>query len=312
MILTVTLNPSLDEWVRVESLRLGALNRAESFVRYPGGKGINVSRVVHELRSRTHAFGVAGGPDGQILDQLLDRLRIPHTFVTVSGSTRNNYKVLSHNPPVLTEINTPGPDVPVAVLRALKRTLLAARPRPSCVVLSGSLPHRVALTTYKTWIAEIQRRKIPCLLDASGGGMSHGVKAKPWMIKPNLSEAEELLGRKLASRASQIDAVKQLTGSGIGVVILSLAGKGALMATRRPAGVWLGIPPKIKINSAVGAGDSLVGGFAVGWAAGRSLVEAFRLGIASGTATAMTPGTELCHRSDVLKVLRKISIRQIG
>ena len=98
MIATVTLNPSLDEWIHLPSVRLGQLNRATHFARYPGGKGINVSRVVSELGQRTVAYALTGGADGQMLQQLLRRLGVAYDCVTVKGSTRNNYKIRTEAP----------------------------------------------------------------------------------------------------------------------------------------------------------------------------------------------------------------------
>ena len=98
VIVTVTLNPSLDEWVLLPRLRVDELNRAVAFQRYPGGKGINVSRVIHELKARTLAVAVAAGSDGLILSQLLTRQGIRHQFVTVPGSTRNNYQIHTTSP----------------------------------------------------------------------------------------------------------------------------------------------------------------------------------------------------------------------
>ena len=180
MIATVTLNPSLDEWMALDEVRVGELNRAAGFARYPGGKGLNVSRVVHELGGPTVAFGLAGGEDGTILRQLMNRLGIRHRFGTVEGSTRNNYKIRTRRPRALTEINLPGPAVSPATLRGLKRELLAHRPRPVCVALSGSLPPGAASTTYRDWIRTLRRAGVPSVLDASGGALRQGLAARPW------------------------------------------------------------------------------------------------------------------------------------
>lgn len=312
MIATVTLNPSLDEWMELLSLQVGKLNRASGFVRYPGGKGINVSRVIHELGGRTLAFGLAGGEDGLILRELLNRLCLPHEFVNVEGLTRNNYKIRTRRPRALTEINMVGPAASPAALRSLQRRVLAHRPRPRCVVLSGSLPPGAAASTYRDWIIALRKHGIPCILDASGAPLRYGLAARPWMTKPNRQEAEELLGRSLASLRAKVAAVQALARRGPAVVVLSLGAEGALMASASWPVVWLGRPPKVKTLSAVGAGDSLVGGFVSGWANGASLIEAFRRGLASGTAAAMTPGTELCHRRDVRHLLRRVVIRRVA
>ena len=312
MIATVTLNPSLDEWMRLPALRLGALNRAAGFARYPGGKGINVSRVIRELGGHTVAYGVAGGEDGMILRAIVNRLSIPHEFIEVEGSTRNNYKILTERPRALTEINMAGPRVPPAILRKLERRLFGRSPAPRCVALSGSLPPGVPTTIYGRWIRLLRRRRIPTVLDASGDALARGLVARPWLIKPNRQEAEELLRTRLTRSAQLVTAAQHLLRYGPAMVVLSLGREGALLASAVPREVWRAHPPSVKVDSAVGAGDSLVGGFLVGWAQGASAPEAFRLGVACGTAAAMTPGTELCHRADVYRILRRVRVHRLA
>ena len=311
MIATVTLNPSLDEWVDLPTLRLGELNRSSGFIRYPGGKGINVSRVVRELGGRTHAVALAGGEDGAILRTALQRLSIPHEFVTISGSTRNNYKIRTERPRALTEINTAGPRVSSTAVRRLEHRLLTRRPRPRCVVLSGSLPPGASPSLYARWIRALRREGIPTVLDASGEPLRQGVRARPWLVKPNRQEAEELLRTRLTHLRHAVAAVQALLRLGPAIVILSMGRDGALMGCRSPSGIWLAHPPVVRVSSAVGAGDSLVGGFLVGWLRGAGFLEALRLGVACGAASAMTPGTELCHRADVRRVLPRVTIRRV-
>ena len=309
LVATVTLNPSLDEWVYLRTLRPGELHRSTGFARYPGGKGINVSRAIRELGGRTVALGFAGGEDGMILRHAMRRLGLPHQLVTIPGSTRNNYKIRTESPRALTEINTAGPRVPAAAQRELARRLFAVHPQPRAVALSGSLPPGVPQTIYERWIRAWQRQGVPVLLDASGEALRVGLRAKPWSIKPNRQEAEEVLGRRLTGRAALVRAVQDLRRGGVEVVILSLGADGALMGCA--TGVWRATPPSVEVDSAVGAGDSLVGGFLIGWMATGSLTDAFRYGVASGAAAAMTPGTELCHRRDVLRLLRRVKIRRL-
>lgn len=309
MIATVTLNPSLDEWIELEALTVGGLNRAAGFARYPGGKGLNVSRVVRVMGGATHAIGVAGGADGDILRRLVRGLRIPHTFLPVPGTTRNNYKIRLRKPHSFTEINTPGPVLPRAVLAALTRRLTRLPRSTDCLVLSGSLPPGCPPAVYAGWIRRF-RSRLPVVLDASGQALRLGMRARPWLIKPNREEAEQALGRRIRGRRGALQAARALLGLGPAVVILSMGAEGAILASRGPdrARCWLAVPPKVTVRSAVGAGDSLVGGFLSGWAKGRPLVEAFRLGIACGAATAMSPGTELCHRPDVLRLVKRVTV----
>ena len=331
MIATVTLNPSLDEWMQLDSLQPGRLNRAHGFARYPGGKGINVSRVVHELGGSTVAFGVAGGEDGLILRELLNRLAIRHAFVEIAGSTRNNYKIVTRRARAVTEINTDGPRVSAVALRALQHRVLHWSPRPVCAALSGSLPPGAPARTYRRWIMRLRRQGVPVALDASGEALRHGLAARPWLIKPNQEEAEALVGHSLATHRRRVKAVRELARRGAAIAILSLGRDGALLGLRDSAiglprqgevglhedarggvSVWWGRAPVMRVDASVGAGDSLVGGFLASWARSRDVLEAFELGIACGTATAMTPGTELCHRRDVMRVLRRVTIRRVG
>ena len=309
MIATVTLNPSLDEWVTLPRLAVGDLNRATAFHRYPGGKGLNVSRVVHELGGRTRAFALCGGEDGAILRGLLARQAIPAVFVGVAGTTRNNYKLRTLHPRTLTEINTAGPRVSTAELAALERRLLRCRPTPRCVVLSGSLPPGVPATMYARWIRMLRDRRIPVALDTSGTALTAGVAARPWLIKPNRQEAEALLRMTIAGPAHALKAARRLQHLGPELVLLSLGKDGAILAT--PQGVWEARPPTVAVDSAVGAGDSLLAGMVLGWARGASLCEAFRLGVACGTASAMTPGTELCRRRDVMRLRPRVRVRAV-
>jgi len=309
---TVTLNPSLDEWIDVEALRVGALNRATTFSRYVGGKGINVSRVVRELGGRTLAVSLAGGPDGQIFAGLLRRLGVPHRLVHVDGLTRNNYKIRSARPAGLTEINAPGPQVTPRHLRALERLLAARTPRPVVVVFSGSLPPGAPHGVYGRWIRQARARRLLTVLDTSGAAFVQGLRARPWLTKPNRQEAEELLGTTLPTAARVVQGARDLIRCGAQMAILSLGAEGAVLVQAGSAEAWWAVPPKVKVVSAVGAGDSLVAGFVVGWLRTHSLVEAFRLGVACGTATALTPGTELCHRKDVRRLVGRVRLRRVS
>lgn len=312
MIATVTLNPSLDEWVSLPVLRVGALNRAAGFARYAGGKGINVSRVVAELGEPTLALAPIGGEDGVTFRKLMTRLAIPHHFLHIPGTTRNNYKILTTTPRTLTEINTAGPRVSSRDVARLLHRLLTHRPRPRCVAFCGSLPPGTPHALYAHWIRRLRAQAMPCVLDASGAALRAGLRARPWLIKPNRQEAEALLGIRLTSGRRIREALEILRHHGPALVIVSLGKDGAFLAARDQAAVWWAKPPAVKVQSSVGAGDSLVGGFLVGWLRRHPLPEALRLGVAAGTAAAMTPGTELCHRTDVQRLLSRVSVRRIG
>lgn len=312
LIATLTLNPSLDEIYTLDRFRPGEMHRAVGMARYPGGKGINVSRVVQELGVRTRAFGCAGGRDGQWLADALDALGVPHRFARLAGTTRNNVKMLIRRPRQELQINTPGPRIAAGELRALTRMLVACRPRPAWWVYSGSIPPGVPAGIYRRLIAWAHRDGIPCVLDADGPALAAGLPARPELIKPNRAEAERLLGRRLRTVRDAARAARALTQRGIAAVVISLGRAGAVMARRDTGGVWAAPSPPVRVDSTIGAGDSLVGGFLTGLVRGWPPAEAFRLGIACGAACAMTPGTELCRRADVERLLPRVRLRRLS
>jgi 6-phosphofructokinase 2 len=310
-IATVTLNPSLDEWVQLDTLQPGGLNRASAFARYAGGKGINVSRVIQELGGSTIAFAPVGGDDGAILQHLLRAMSLRHETVPVKGTTRNNYKIQTRHPRALTEINLSGPAVSRTALQALERRFLRHIRRLRCAAFCGSLPPGAPPNIYRRWIEALRRRGVPSVLDTSGEALRHGLRTCPWMIKPNRQEAEGLLQRRLTTRASRIRAVQQLLRYGAEIVVLSLGAEGALLGRRTMTEIWWARPPLVRVRSAVGAGDALVGGFLYQWTRRPHMIEAFRFGVACGTASAMTPGTELCHRRDVYRLLPRVRLQRV-
>ena len=311
LIATLTLNPSLDELFTLERLVADDLNRAESMARYPGGKGINVARVVRELAGRTAAYGFVGGRDGQWLADALDAMGVPHRFTRIGGTTRNNLKILTRRPPREWQINSPGPRIRRAEQQALVRAMAACRPRPAWWTFSGSLPPGVPADIYRRLIVLAHRAGISCALDADGAALAQGVRARPEFIKPNRREAERLVGQGLRDARDAARAAAALVRQGVGTAVISLGAEGAVLASREVEGAWRASSPSVRVRSTIGAGDSLVAGFVTGRVRGVSVLEAFRLGVTCGAACVMTPGTELCHRRDVLRLLPRVRLHRV-
>jgi 6-phosphofructokinase 2 len=160
-------------------------------------------------------------------------------------------------------------------------------------------------------IGLLRSLQVTVVLDAAGAALRHGLRARPWLAKPNRHEAEELIGRRLRTIAQVAHAARLLAVRMETQMLISLGAEGAVLAVDDRAEVLWAKPPRVKVNSAVGAGDSLVAGFLLGWLRTHSRHQAFRLGVACGTACAMTPGTELCHRRDVERLEGRIVIRTI-
>ncbi len=314
MIATVTLNPSLDLTLTVDRLVVDDVIRMRGMRKDPGGKGINVSRVVNTLGGATIAYGFIGGHEGGALSVLLAEEGILTSFVAIDGDTRINVIVSERESGTQTRINAEGPRVKVEDLDKLRERLwkmggvyCAAR----FMVFAGSIPPGLPRTTYRDLIEDAQERGIKAVLDADGDALKQGVKAKPFMVKPNTYELERLVGRELkgAGENEVIQAAKEVHELGVEVVAVT-RGKGrAVLVTNNK--IYMGTPPTIRLVNSVGSGDSFIAAFLLALLHGEGFEEAFRWGLAAGAATAMTPGTELLRVEDFNRLLHEAVVEEV-
>jgi len=309
MIATVTLNPSLDKTVTVEGLVVDEANRWTSLRRDPGGKGINVSRVLHELGNETIAYGFIGGIDGQILEHLLGEQGVPHDFTPINGQIRSNFIITNLKTRRQTRIDAPGPHISRNELENLMDKITHIEPKPDFLVLAGSVPPGVPDDIYRQLIEEAKKHGVKTVLDSDDEWLKEGIKAKPNVIKPNVHETEELLGEKLRDEAAIIQALRTLVTQGIEVVAISRGKDGLIVANGGK--ILKVIPPQVEIRSTVGAGDSAVAGLVLKLSQGDGIEEACRLAVAAGTAATLTPGTELCRRQDVERLLPQVKVENL-
>ena len=309
MIGTVTLNPSLDKTITVDHLVLDEANRWTSLRRDAGGKGINVSRVLYELKCDTIAYGFNGGLDGEVLERLLKKQGVPFDFTDIDREIRSNLIITNMETRRQTRIDAPGPRIAKKELKNLIEKLHSIQPKPDFIVFAGSVPPGVPKTVYHRLISMAKQNGIKTVLDCDGEWLEEGIKAVPSIIKPNVHEAEQLLGAKLTGEASIVKAVEQLLSRGIEIVIVS-RGKEGLIISDGTEMLKVTSPP-VEVSSTVGSGDSAIAGLLLKLSKGEGLEEAARLAVAAGTATALTPGTELCHREDVEKLLPTVEVQVI-
>ena len=309
MIATITVNPSVDQHILVESLVKDDANRAKAIFRDPGGKGLNVSKVIKELGGRTYAYALVGGFPGELWKYLVRKIYIPFTAVPVKGDTRINTILTDIRDHTQTRISAPGPVIHHTRVSLLLKKLLRHKPKPFLWALGGSLSHRMPASTYKEIISALQRDSTPCILDADNDALKAGIEAKPFMIKPNEYEMQRLMNRELKTIPDYLKAAKSLVVRGVKVVVVSLGKRGALFVTHDDA--FHVTTPSVPVRSKVGAGDSLIGGFALGLSRKMSLREAARLGIAASTSAVMTEGTKLCRKEDIPELLPKIKIHSL-
>jgi len=309
MIATVTLNPSLDKTVSVEGLVVDEANRWTSLRRDPGGKGINVSRVIHELGGETIAYGFIGGFDGEALKHLLRQQGVPFDFTPIKGEIRSNFIITDSETRRQTRIDAPGPNISRDELRKLIDKITRIKSKPDFLVLAGSVPPGVPADIYRQLIEKAKENGIKTVLDSDNKWLKEGIKAKPNVIKPNVHEAEELLEIQLRDEVSIIEAVKALVSKGIEVAAISRGKDGLIVATKEK--VLKVTSPQVEVRSTVGAGDSAIAGLVLKLSQGHRIEKASQWAAAAGTAATFTPGTELCRREDVERLLPQVKVERL-
>lgn len=283
MIYTVTCNPALDLAVRLDGLQLGGLNRTAGATLVAGGKGVNVSRVLGELGERNKALGFVAGSNGVMLESALQQMGVVTEFIRLpEGQTRINAKLYGEQE---TELNAPGPVVSHQQTEGLLKDLSRLK-EDDLLCLCGSLPPGMGVDSYARMLTAAEG--VRTIVDTSGEPLLCALGEKPWLVKPNRDELAALVGRKLPAIEDVIEAAEWLRAKGAQNVLVSLGKEGALLCTEdkrlyQPA-------PGGEVIGTVGAGDSLVAGFAAGWQRYGDMTQALRLGVACGSATACSEG----------------------
>jgi len=309
MIYTVTLNPALDHFLDVPAVRLNDTNRVTGECLYAGGKGIDVSRAIKHLGGDSMALGFIGGHNGNVMIELLKTEGVNCYFTPIAQETRRNIIVTTPHRRTQTMLNSRGPVVTAEDWKAFLAHLKLLDLRDAFVVISGSLPRGIPPTAYREIIELVQRRGARAMLDADGASLRHGLKAKPFAIKPNVRELQGAAGRPLLTEPDILRAAVQVHRTGIAVVLVSRGRKGLLAVTRGAA--YRVVPPPVTVRSTVGAGDSAVAGYVVMQTGGKSFEDCVRYAVAAGTAATLAPGNQLCRLRDVQRLLRQVSIDSI-
>ena len=310
MIYTVTLNPALDKTVEIPSLTVDAVNRITSMRTDPGGKGINVSKVIQKLGGASVAAGILGGDTGRAILSALTEMGLTTLFHFVEGETRTNMKIIDPDNHTNTDINEPGVTVSEEILEKLLEELLAKVTKEDIVCLSGCMPKGSAKDTYYTWTKAFREKGAKVILDADGDLLKAGLKASPYLIKPNNHELGALTGRALETPEEIAETAAELMKEyGIGKVVVSMGGDGAVYVTKDKTIYAEGL--KVPVGSTVGAGDSVVAALAVSEEEGKTLEETVRLSTAVGAANVMCSGTQAAEYEVVETLLPKVVFRTI-
>lgn len=308
MILTITLNPSIDRRYVVDSFEVGSVYRAREVEYTPGGKGINVSKVIMDLSSNVMATGFLGGKSGEFISEKLDELNIKNRFVQISNETRSCLAILSDNNSH-TEILEPGPKISKDEIEQFYRYYDKFIESCDIICASGSLPSGVPIEIYKDLIDIATNRGKKFLLDTSGNALKEGIKASPFLIKPNKEELGNILGTPINTESKLVDGIKSLSKYNIGIIVVSLGSEGSLVCINDK--IYKVNIPGVKTINPVGSGDSMIAGFAVALERGYDLDTMIRFASACGTANAMESETGKVSIETVDKLMGEIRCKEI-
>lgn len=309
MIITVTLNPALDKTVILPGFAVNTVNRVSATRLDPGGKGINVSKVVKALGGKTLALGVLGGAAGGYIQAAMDKMELPNDMVLTGEITRTNLKIIDPLLQTNTDINEPGGPVSEETLDAVWHKLTKAVKPGDTVVLAGKNPPGMPDSRLADWVTRLHGMKVYTCVDTVGEPMQQAIAAQPDIIKPNREELAEIAGRRMVTDDDVLTAARELVDRGVGLVTASLGADGAIFVTRNQA--FRGYAPKVSVVSVVGAGDAMMAALTHYSAAGCSLEETARRSIAVSVASVMCSGSEAPELNMILPLIDQVRLEKL-
>jgi 1-phosphofructokinase family hexose kinase len=308
LILTLTINPSVDRNILVDRLvfedRAYILSSSDS----AGGRGLNASRVLHCFGAKTLAVVTSGGANGERLQKLAAKSGFPVKVVSIHNEIRVNLTITDRQG-LAVKLNESGPSITPEELARLEKTVESRLEGVSWLMLCGSVPPGVSADFYTKLIRLARQRKVKTLLDTDGDALIAGVEAGPTVVSPNQHEAERLLNRALITRAQFMEAAARIKAMGAESVVLSLGNRGVVAVDQNQ--LLEVLPPRIEAVSPLGAGDALAAAFV--WAATKKkdFAECVRWGVACGTASAQLPGVEFATLEQSKEIYKRVEVRRI-
>lgn len=270
-IVTLTANPAIDQTITVESLTLGAVNRSRTVRLDAGGKGVIVAMRLADYGIPVHATGFLGRDNAALFEQVFARKGIIDDFVRVDGETRVNTKIVDLAHGDTTDLNAVGIQPDTQAMAQLRQTLQGLSASCGWLAIGGQLQACLPSTLYADLIHMACEQGMQVLLDTSGDALRHGIDAGATVIKPNIHELSELLGRELHELSAIKAGAQSLLNAATRLVAVSMGADGALFVSADEA--WLARPPQVQVLSTVGAGDSMVAGLLAALTAQLSLAD---------------------------------------
>jgi 1-phosphofructokinase family hexose kinase len=308
LIVTLTINPAIDRIISIDRLAFEDRAYINSSRESAGGRGINVSSVVHSFGGETLAVLISGGDSGKRLQGLLEKCGYRIALVTVQNEIRTNLTVTDKHG-LTVNLNEPGPRLGKAEVARVERVVRDTLDHASWLMVCGSIPPGVPPGFYGKLISMARHKKVKTLLHADGDALREGIAARPTVVAPNQHEAGRLLGQTLLTRTHYLEAAERIRQLGADSVVLTLGSRGAVGAFAD--GLMEALPPRIDAVCPIGAGDALMAAYA--WARERrtSVAEALRWGVAAGTASARLPGMNFASLAQAREIYRQVEVRRV-
>jgi len=306
--ITVTLNPSIDRRYNIKSFERGKVFRANDFQYTPGGKGLNVAKVIKTLNEPVIATGFLGGRSGSYIEEKLDEMNIRHKFISIDGETRSCLAIISDDGSQ-TEILESGPLISQTDMQRFYKLYEELIRQDEIICISGSMPKDVDIETYKNLIEKANKEGKKILLDTSGEALKKGMEARPYLIKPNKEELENLIGNAISTEEGIIKAVSPMIKEGINIVAVSLGREGCLVFNDNY--MYRVRTPKVKAVNPVGSGDAMIAGFAVSLKRNYGFENMLKLAAACGTANALEEETGKIDINNINRLIEDIIIEKI-
>lgn len=306
MIATLTLNPCIDRTVTVKGFRYGETNRVTGVRSDICGKGINVSAALKNLGVESMCLGFSYKEDFGRIESFLSSLDLFHDFVYVDGRLRTNIKIFDSLTKTLTEINENGIPVTEDAVSAIVEKIEEMFDRISVLVLNGSVPPGVPENIYRILIEKAEKKGILTILDTSGSLLREGIKGKPYIVKPNKEELEELFGKKFTDEKDILVAADQILAQGVRYVCISMGKEGAFLISKEKA--LFASALQLEVKGIQGAGDSLVAGMCVALEEGKDMEAMLEYAVAAAGGSLLREGTQLCRKQDFRKLLNEVEV----
>ncbi len=308
-VVTVTINPAIDQTLSIPGFTSGTVNRVKSSRLDPGGKGVNVASFLAAFGQPSTVTGFLGADNDAIFRRFFAQNVIEDRFVRIEGQTRTGIKIVDEVQQQTTDVNFPGEMPRAEDIERLFEILRELAGSHEWFVLAGSVPAAVSPEIYREMVRILSGRRV--VLDTSGEALRLGVAAGPFIVKPNVHELEELVGEPVDSPEAILRLSRGLAQQhDIASVVVSLGGEGAVFVEREAA-IWA-IPPSVEVKSTVGAGDAMVAGLVAGKTLGLSMAECARMATAFSIAAITQVGSGRTSVEAVNSAMDRVTIRELS